>query len=56
MFSPAAPIQFDDPPSAYLQLVPDSFLVKRLGWCGLTLDTKEKYTSATTSYEIVCSL
>ena len=39
----AAPIQLDDPPPAYLQSVPGSFLVKNLGWCGLTLGTREGY-------------
>ena len=52
----AAPIQFDDPPPAYLQSVPDSFFVKKLGWCGLTLGTREGYTTATTSYKIFCML
>ncbi len=52
----AAPIQFDDPPAAYLQSVPDSFLVKKLAWCGLTLGTREGYSTATTSYETFCLL
>ena len=45
----AEPIQFDAPPLAYLQSVPDSFLVKKLGWYGLTLSTQEEYTTATSS-------
>lgn len=51
-----APIQFDDPPPAYLQSVLGSFLVKKFGWCGLTLGTRERYTTATNSYETFCML
>ena len=56
MSSLAAPIQFDDPPPAYLQPVPGSFLVKKLGWYDLTLGTREGYTTATASYETFCML
>ena len=52
----AEAIQFDDPPPAYLQSVPGSFLVKKLGWCGLTLGTREGYTTATRFYETFCML
>lgn len=50
----ATPIQFDNPPPAYLRSVLGSFLVKKLGWCGLTLTTREGYTTATSLYETFC--
>lgn len=50
------PIEFVDPRLAYLQLVPGSLFVKKLGQCGLTLGTQEGYTTITRLYKTFCLL
>ncbi len=44
-------IVFDDPPAAYLSIIPGSPIVKRLAWYGLAPDTRKGYNSAIESFE-----